>query len=45
VPIDVFLAKFGGALFTFKYALGGQQRTVITYLSESRIKRRLLAGG
>jgi hypothetical protein len=45
VPIDVFLAKFGGAVFTFKYTLGGHQRTLITYLPESTIKGQLLAGG
>jgi hypothetical protein len=45
VPIDAFLAKIGGALFTFKYALGGHQRTLITYLPESTIKGQLLAGG
>ena len=44
VPINVFLAKIGGAVFTFKYTLAGDHRTLITYLSESTIKQQLLAG-
>lgn len=45
VPINVFLAKIGGAVFTFKYTLAGDHRTLITYFSESTIKEQILAGG
>jgi hypothetical protein len=41
LPIDVFLATIGGAVFTFKYTLAGQDRTLITYLSYSAIEKQL----
>jgi len=45
MPIDAFFAKFGGAVFTFRYTHAGDHRTLISYLSESTIKEQLLAGG
>lgn len=45
MPISAFFAKFGGAVFTFRYTHAGGHRTLISYLSESTIKEQLLAGG
>ena len=44
VPIDAFLAKIGGMVFTFKYTLGGKQRTLITHLPEATIKGQVASG-
>ena len=41
MPTSAFLAKFGGAVFAFKYTHAGSRRTLISYLSESKIKEQL----
>jgi len=38
MPMNFFLAKFGGAIFTFRYTYAGKQRVLITYFSASMIK-------
>lgn len=38
VAINAFLAQIGGMLFTFKYTLGGREKTLITYLPEAVIR-------
>ena len=45
VPVDAFLAKNGGMIFTFKYILGGKQRTLITYIPEATLKGQQRASG
>ena len=38
MPAEEFLSKYGGMIFTFRYTVGGVQRTLIDYFSPSRLK-------
>ena len=39
---EEFLSKYGGMIFTFRYTVGGVQRTLIDYFSPSRLKTELV---
>jgi len=42
MPAEEFLSKYGGMIFTFRYTVGGVQRTLIDYFSPSRLKTELV---
>jgi hypothetical protein len=45
IPAEVFLSKYGGAIFRFSYVMSAVQTTDIEYLSPLRLKAQLAESG